>query len=144
LRHHAQPLGRCEVLLRGVDQTRFFPPAERTTHQRALFVGHVQKAKGVFDLLSAWVRVRRACPNALLSVVGPDRTDGRLPRKVHALGVGNSVTLTGPLPPAMVADLDAPVPASLLAQPWRGHTELRNGSVVLWPAGRGDACGWDP
>ena len=26
LRHHAQPLGRCEVLLRGVDQTRFYPP----------------------------------------------------------------------------------------------------------------------
>ena len=105
LRHHAQPLGRCEVLLRGVDQTRFFPPPERTTHPRALFVGHVQKAKGIFDLLSAWVKVRHACPDALLSVVGPDRTNGLLPRKAHALGVDSSITLTGSVPAPMVANL---------------------------------------
>jgi glycosyltransferase involved in cell wall biosynthesis len=105
LRHHAEPLGRCEVLLRGVDQTRFYPPSERTTHPHALFVGQVQKAKGAFDLLLAWAKVRHACPDALLSMVGPDRTNGLFLREAHALGIGSSIKLTGPLPPPMVADL---------------------------------------
>ena len=105
LRHHAQPLGRCEVLLRGVDQTRFFPSPERTTHPHALFVGQVQKAKGVFDLLLAWAKVRHACPDALLSMVGPDRTNGLFLREAHALGLDSSITLNGPLPPPIVADL---------------------------------------
>ena len=105
LKLHAQPQGRCEVLLRGVDQTRFFPPLERTPHPRALFVGRVEEAKGAFDLLSAWVKVKTACPDAQLSVVGPDRTQGLFLRKAQALGVDSSITLTGPLPPPMVADL---------------------------------------
>lgn len=105
LRLHAKPLGRCEVLLRGVDQTRFFPPLERTLHPRVLFVGRIEEAKGAFDLLSAWVKVKTACPGALLSVVGPDRTQGLFLRKAQALGVDSSITLTGPLPPPMVAEL---------------------------------------
>ena len=105
LRLHAQPTGRCEVLLRGVDQTQFFPSSELTTDPHVLFVGRVETAKGVFDLLSAWTKVRHACPDAVLTVVGPDHTGGRFLQKAHLFGIDRSIKLTGPLPSPAVADL---------------------------------------
>lgn len=105
LRLHAQPTGRCEVLLRGVDQTQCFPSAQLTAEPHVLFVGRVETAKGVFDLLSAWTEVRRACPEALLTVVGPDHTGGRFLQKAHLLGIDRSIKLTGPLPFHAVVEL---------------------------------------
>jgi glycosyltransferase involved in cell wall biosynthesis len=105
LRRHAQPIGRCETLLLGVDQTRFYPPSEPSAEPHALFVGRVERAKGIFDLLSAWVKVRLACPDASLSIVGEDCTDGLFVRKVRSCGVESSIKLTGPLPNPAIADL---------------------------------------
>jgi len=105
LRRHAQPTGRCEVLLRGVDQTRFFPSPKLSADPGVLFVGDIVKAKGVFDLLSAWAQVKRACPNASLTIVGPDRTKGLFSRAMLSLGVDHFITLTGPLPSPAVAAL---------------------------------------
>src|SRR5262249_32308189 len=105
LRLHAQPTGRCEVLPRGVDQTRFFPSSQLSADPRVLFVGDILKAKGVFDLLSAWVQVKHAYPNASLTVAGPDRTKELFSRAMLSLGVDSSITLTGLLPPPAVADL---------------------------------------
>ncbi len=105
LRLHAQPMGRCEVLLRGVDQTQFFPSSELTADPHVLFVGRIEQAKGVFDLLPAWTKVQRACPDALLTMVGQDHTGGRFLRKMHSCGIDRSIRLTGPLPSPAVADL---------------------------------------
>jgi glycosyltransferase involved in cell wall biosynthesis len=105
LRLHAQPTGRCEVLLRGVDQTQFFPSSQLSAEPRVLFVGGIMQAKGVFDLLSAWAKVKRACPNASLTMVGPDHTKGIFSREMRSLEVDSSITLTGPLPHPAVANL---------------------------------------
>lgn len=105
LRLHARPRGRCEVLLRGVDQTLFFPASELTGNPHVIFVGRIEPAKGVFDLLSAWINVLRDCPDARLTVVGRDQTGGRFLRKAHSLGIEHSIRLTGPLPPPAVAEL---------------------------------------
>jgi glycosyltransferase involved in cell wall biosynthesis len=105
LKRHAEPTGRCEILLRGVDQTRFFPAPELTTYPRVLFVGHILEAKGVFDLLSAWTKVRLSCPKAVLTMVGQDYTKGRFTREARALGVDSSIVLSGPLPLPRVANL---------------------------------------
>jgi teichuronic acid biosynthesis glycosyltransferase TuaC len=105
LRLHGTPSGRCEVLLRGVDQTRFFPSSQENPSRRVLFVGRVEKAKGAFDLLSAWVKVIRSFQNARLTMVGPDHTNGLFLHKVKELGLNASVTLTGPLPSNEVAEL---------------------------------------
>jgi glycosyltransferase involved in cell wall biosynthesis len=105
LRLHAEPTGRCEVLLRGVDQTRFFPSSQLSAELRVLFVGSIVKAKGVFDLLLAWAEVKGALPNASLTMVGPDRTQGLFSREAISLGVNSSITLTGPLPLPTVANL---------------------------------------
>src|SRR5262249_35843310 len=105
LRLHTQPTGRCEVLLRGVDQTRFFPSSKLSADPCVLFVGDIMKAKGVFDLLLAWVKVKRACPNISLTMIGPDYTRGLFSREMFSLGVDSSITLTGPLPLPAVANL---------------------------------------
>jgi glycosyltransferase involved in cell wall biosynthesis len=105
LRLHAQPTGRCEVLLRGVDQTRFFPSSKLSADPRVLFVGNIVKEKGVFDLLLAWAQVRRVYPNASLTVVGPDSTKGLFSRAAISLGIESSITFTGPLPLPAVANL---------------------------------------
>jgi glycosyltransferase involved in cell wall biosynthesis len=105
LKRSAEPTGRCETLLRGVDRTQFFPPSEITRCPRVLFVGHISEAKGAFDLLSAWARVQLSCPNALLTVVGQDLTKGHFLRAARSLGVENSIALTGPVPSSRVANL---------------------------------------
>jgi glycosyltransferase involved in cell wall biosynthesis len=104
LSRHIHPQGRCEVLLRGVDQSRFFPIPSQTRPRRALFVGQVQEAKGAFDLLSAWPIVRAACPDAVMTLVGPDNTQGDFPRRARALQIDGSLELTGPLPSHAVAE----------------------------------------
>jgi len=70
-----------------------------------LFVGDIMQEKGVFDLLLAWAQVKRACPNASLTIVGLDHTQGLFSRTMRSLGVDSSVTLTGPLPHPAVANL---------------------------------------
>jgi len=70
-----------------------------------LFVGDIMQAKGVFDLLLAWAKVKRAYPNASLTMVGPDHTRGLFSRAMRSLGVDSSITLTGSLPLSAVADL---------------------------------------
>jgi glycosyltransferase involved in cell wall biosynthesis len=106
LRLHAKPTGRCEVLILGVDQTRFFPSSQLSAEPRVLFVGDILKAKGVFDLLLAWVHVKRACPHASLTIVASaDYTKGRFSRAMRSLRVDSSITLTGPLPNPAVANL---------------------------------------
>jgi glycosyltransferase involved in cell wall biosynthesis len=106
LRLHAQPTGRCEVSILGVDQTRFFPSSQLSADLRVLFVGDIMQAKGVFDLLLAWTKVKRACPHASLTMVASaDHTKGLFSREMRSLGVDSSITLTGPLPHPAVANL---------------------------------------
>ncbi len=105
LRRFTEPTGRCEVLLRGVDQTRFFPASRLTSEPHVLFVGRISEAKGALDLVSAWAEVKKAYPAALLTVVGHDHTNGLFVRQARSLGVDSSITLTGPLPSPQVAEL---------------------------------------
>ncbi len=105
LKEKVQPQGRCEVLLRGVDQTRFFPSWEVTKNPIVLFVGRISKLKGAWDLLTAWEQVIVACPFAELWLVGPDHTNGRFIREVRTRGHHDTVKITGPLPAIEVASL---------------------------------------
>lgn len=105
LKEHAQPQGRCEFLLRGVDHTRFFPSGEKAKESIVLFVGRIEKSKGVFELLSAWDQVARACPDSELWMVGPDQTGEQFMREVRSHGHTNSIKVTGPLPLSDVASL---------------------------------------
>lgn len=105
LRSHDEPLGKCETLLLGVDQSKFFPSSGVTGEKSVLFVGRVTKEKGVFDLLLAWNQVNRACPDAVLTVVGNDSTNGEFWKRVNSLDLANSVRMLGPLPHQTIPDV---------------------------------------
>jgi glycosyltransferase involved in cell wall biosynthesis len=105
LRNSVQPTGKCETLLLGVDRQRFFPASELSLEPQVLFVGRIERAKGVFDLLQAWASVLVHCPNARLSIVGEDRTDGLFSQQAGSLGISESISLTGSLPSPQVADM---------------------------------------
>lgn len=105
LRRHADPQGQCETLLLGVDQSRFFPSSKKQKDGSVLFVGHVQQAKGIFDLLIAWKKVKIVCPNAVLTVVGSDFSDGEFSKRVGSLDIADSVRMLGPLPNQTIPDV---------------------------------------
>lgn len=105
LRDTVKPVGRCETLLLGVDRSRFFPASELSLEPQVLFVGRIERAKGVYDLLEAWGRVLAHCPNAQLTMIGEDRTNGSFFQQAQSLGVSGSLSLTGPLPGHHVADM---------------------------------------
>lgn len=100
-----QPRGKCETLLLGVDRTRFYPAADLSSAPQALSVGRVEEAKGAYDLLEAWAKVLSHSPNARLTMVGEDRTNGLFMRRARSLGIDDSINLTGPLPGDQVAGL---------------------------------------
>lgn len=105
LRGQVEPQGQCETLLLGVDQSRFFPSSERKKMRSVLFVGHVQKEKGIFDLLMAWKKVKAVCPDVVLTVVGNDRTCGEFSKRVALFAIGESVRMLGPLPNQTIPDV---------------------------------------
>jgi glycosyltransferase involved in cell wall biosynthesis len=105
LRSHAEPAGRCEVLLRGVDRKKFFPASKPVEKPRVLFVGRVEEDKGVFDLLAAWAQVRGTVRDAFLTVAGPDRTGGRFLTTAGRFGVQDSIRLLGPVSHSTIPEL---------------------------------------
>jgi glycosyltransferase involved in cell wall biosynthesis len=100
-----QPQGRCEVLLRGVDQTKFFPSPGEAKDPIVLFVGRISRSKGAWDLLDAWEQVADACPFAQLWFIGPDQTNESFAKEVRTRVHGYTVKMTGPLPAAEVASM---------------------------------------
>jgi glycosyltransferase involved in cell wall biosynthesis len=105
LRSYAQPKGRCQVILRGVDQSVFFPSVKLSPDPHIVFVGHIIEATGVFDLLSAWIKVNYVCPNASLTMIGQDLTGGRFLREASMAGIARSIKMTGTIPLSTVAGL---------------------------------------
>ena len=103
LRNSVQPTGRCEALLLGVDRRRFSPASELSLDPQVLYVGRIERAKGVYDLLHAWGKVLAHCAKARLTMVGEDRTHGLFSQQARSLGFSESISLKGPLPGPQVA-----------------------------------------
>jgi len=87
-----QVLGKGSIS--GVDTERFKPDFETRTELRAqmgiapsalvyLFLGRVNRAKGILDLAAAFVQLVEECPQAHLLIVGPD--DDALDEELVAL-----------------------------------------------------------
>lgn len=114
----AASLGDCRakaaVIYNGVDFTRFSPPIDRSAVRRALglpdetpllvFVGALEKDKGVHELGQAFERMTGSLPRLTLVAVG----DGPLRYHLECLGArlqgGGRVLLPGTVPAEMVAD----------------------------------------
>ncbi len=106
-RAHAVRAGlraRFEVILNGVDLTRFSPTSRVAARGRlglddtplAVCVGRLHRQKGQHRLLDAWPEVLRGAPEALLALVGdgPERQslEARSPRRTRFVGRSDDVS----------------------------------------------------
>lgn len=96
---------RFHVARCGVDTAAFAyrdppPPGPRL---RIMALGRLSPEKGFAVLVEAMALLRDRGVDADLRIVGDGPTRGELGRQISALGLGDSITLTGELPPAEVS-----------------------------------------
>jgi phosphatidylinositol alpha-mannosyltransferase len=88
------------VIPNGIDVARFAnprlepPPEQQDGRQNILFVGRIEKRKGLEHLLQAFPLVKEACPQARLIVVGEGRLRAGFQRAVAESGLAD-VVFTG-------------------------------------------------
>ena len=92
--------GPCRIVPSGVDTTRFRPdleplPEGARARPCVLFVGRMDRRKGLGVLLEAMPRVRREVPGSRLVVVGDGPGLARAVRRAADLGLGDGVAFAG-------------------------------------------------
>nr|WP_275586396.1 glycosyltransferase family 4 protein [Geodermatophilus normandii] len=104
---------RLVQLSPGVDVDRFTPSADGSAVRRrhglgegpvVVCVSRLVPRKGQDVLVAGWPRVLVRNPDARLLLVGGGPDEGRLRRAVADRGLGGSVVLTGPVPPAQLPE----------------------------------------
>lgn len=113
------PARKLDVILNGVDTTRFAPRphpgrlrAQLGLPPEALLVGHVARLDPVKNqpmLLDAFARVRQVVPSAVLVMVGDGPMRAALERQIETLGLQEGVKLAGlhPDPSSLYPEFDA-------------------------------------
>ena len=94
--------GAYYVIPNGVDTTRFTPGASRPRilaghRQSVLYVGRLDRRKGIGVLIRAFVQVIARFPDVLLVVVGSGPLDGPARQLCIRLGISRSVHFAGPV-----------------------------------------------
>ncbi|MGY1773369.1 glycosyltransferase family 4 protein [Blastococcus sp. SYSU D00813] len=104
---------RMAQLSPGVDVEAFSPAADGTAVRRryglgeapvVVCVSRLVARKGQDVLVAGWPRVLARHPDARLLLVGGGPEEAALRRAVAARGLGDSVVLTGPVPPGQLPD----------------------------------------
>lgn len=105
LRALGAPPERIRVMPMGVDLNgRFAPDADAARDgDEVLFVGRLVEKKGLPYLLDALPAIRRAWPNARLTVVGFGPDEYRLRKHAQRLGLSDAVNFAGPVRQAELA-----------------------------------------
>ena len=87
--------GRIEVIPTGVNPEVFHPRERRLCREQLglpvdgplmLYVGRIERAKGVFDLLDAFAKVSAEHPEVRLALIGGGSADEELGRRATVLG----------------------------------------------------------
>jgi glycosyltransferase involved in cell wall biosynthesis len=106
-----------EIVYCGVDVTAFTPGPriERTGPLRLLSVGRLVEMKGFDDLIDAVALLRDRGRSVVCEIVGHGPLRDALQRQIHERRLDDEVTLSGPLPPAAVAERMAEVDLFVLA-----------------------------
>jgi glycosyltransferase involved in cell wall biosynthesis len=78
-----------------VPEIAWIPRADWPGSPQAVFVGRLAVEKGLQSLVDAWPTVRRAFPDARLTLVGDGPERPALEARVAALGLGDCVRLLG-------------------------------------------------
>ena len=98
---------QIQVIPNGIHEQEFAAPATHCFRERfqipaetplVLFMGRLQKIKGLDLLVNSFARVHADIPHAVLAIAGPDEDCGAsLRRQVNSLGLSAAVKFTGPL-----------------------------------------------
>lgn len=91
------------IIPNGIDYERFATPAPRLPQYddgriNVLFLGRLEKRKGVKYLIRAWMRVRQRCPNARLIVAGRGRPLESYRRFAQLHGLQDDLVFPGFVP----------------------------------------------
>jgi glycosyltransferase involved in cell wall biosynthesis len=109
---------KVRVLPFGVDTERF-RPAPLPSTPTVLFIGRLERAKGVGTIVSAAVRVRATLPDVRIRVAGGGPEADRLRKEANRAGLSQTLELLGPVPHDETARLlDS---SSVLFAPARGE-----------------------
>ena len=91
--------GRIRVMPMGIDaRERFTPLRQARAGDEILFVGRLVPKKGLAHLLEALVAVRKAAPNAHLTIVGSGPLERDLRARAATLGLAQAVRFEGAVP----------------------------------------------
>lgn len=110
--------GKVEVLPFGVAVERF-PPRPLPDEPSILFIGRLERQKGVRALVEAFVLVRREFPEARLVLAGEGSERSWVEEQRQILGLGRSLVLLGAVPHDGVPDLLTKT--TILCHPARGE-----------------------
>ncbi len=103
--HLASTFGHPEkikVIYNGLDLQQFQYHRDQNKEPTLLAIGRLVPKKGFTDLVSACGLLRDAGVHFRCEIVGGGELEPELAQQVHALGLEAMVTLTGPLPQAVV------------------------------------------
>jgi glycosyltransferase involved in cell wall biosynthesis len=116
LKNKAIALGAASAKVHSISNgcdTSIFHPAERSdarrrlgiepTEELVLFVGRLEKAKGVMELVEAVSALTRTRPNLTLAFVGVGAAQSEIAEKVRLLGISDRVRFASGVPPYVVA-----------------------------------------
>ena len=106
-----------------------------------VFVGRLERGKGLGVLIEAMVELLAAHPDARLVVVGDGPSRAEAEMLAAELGVSHAVEFTGSIAQREVAEILGRASAFVLPSFAEGVTGVDHGSDGSGAAGRGDQCG---
>ena len=98
LREHGFPEPKIRMIPNGIDTAAWETTSPPERVRRFLFLGRLDPAKGLFELLGALRAVRERHPDVRLTIAGDGPARDELERRIAELGLGDAVELVGLVP----------------------------------------------
>src|SRR5262249_24309523 len=116
---YAEASGKIAEMRNGIVLPRSPEPREGEGN-RFIFVGAMDRNKGIFELLSAFCRVHAEHPGATLTMVGGGRDFDALRAAAREAGVEGSISMRGWVPHERIAELLREHDAFVFPSHWEG------------------------
>jgi glycosyltransferase involved in cell wall biosynthesis len=99
------PAKKITMVPNGIDTTAWYTTESPSKVRRFLFLGRIEAAKGVYELIEAVDQVRRQHPDVSLAVAGEGDARDDLERRCAELGLSSTVRFLGRVPYETLGDV---------------------------------------